>query len=197
VPVTLELSTIGDQVQRFVKVVCAGGAAFAVSMSVCDVAHAAPGQVTIQVSGTDQVLAGVRVALFDGAGVDVAPAQCATDVRPGLLTLTCAGLDHGAYRAAVVAPTSGIAVTEFCSPADPSLDPEPDGSIRLRPEADVFICTKTVAAVQIASQPGVGVTATLPAMGGSWALAGLAMLLVAVGSGMSVAARRAVGRRRT
>jgi len=180
-------------VQRFVKAVCTAGGAFVVWMPFGGIAHAtATGQVTIQVSGADEVLADMRVALFDGSGADLAPAHCATDLRPGLFTLTCSGLDDGPYRATVVAPTVGITVDEFCSPADPALDPEPDGSIRLRPEAQVFICTKTVTAAQVASEPPTTPQGLLPALGGSWALAAVAMVLLGVGGGLSRAARRPV-----
>ena len=177
---------------RFVKAVCATGIALVGSMSFNTVAHAADGQVSIQVSGTDALLTKVRVALLDAAGVDVAPASCTSDLSPGLLTITCTGLADGTYRAAVVAPRTGIAVTEFCSPADPSLDPEPDGTIRLRPEASIFLCTKTVTATQQSSEATMPAGGMLPALGASWALTALAALVLAVGSGLSWAARRPV-----
>ena len=163
--------------------------AMAVFLSFSSPAHA-DGYVSIQVSGTDRVLATVRVALFDAAGVDVAPTACTTTVRPELLTLDCVGLADGAYRATVVAPSSGIAVSGFCSPADPSLEPEPDGTIRLRPGAEVFICTTLVEAVEQASNPSSG--GLLPALGASPVLAGLALLFIGVGSALSRAARRPV-----
>lgn len=177
---------------RFVKAVCAAGAAFAASMSFVGMAHADDGQVSIQVSGTDALLAKVRVALLDATGTDVAPTSCTSDLSPELLTITCTGLADGAYKAVVVAPRTGIAVTEFCSPADPSLDPEPDGTIRLRPDANVFICTKTVTVTQQSSEATMPSGGMLPALGASWALTALAALVLAVGSGLSLAARRPV-----
>lgn len=176
---------------RFVKAVCAAGVAIAASLSFVNVVHA-DGQVIIQVSGTDPLLAKVRVALLDGAGADVAPTSCTSDLRPELLTITCTGLADGAYRAVVVAPRTGIAVTEFCSPSDPSLDPEPDGTIRLRPEANSFICTKTVTVAQQSSESAMPSGGMLPALGASWVLAAIAGLLLVAGSSLSRVARRPV-----
>lgn len=105
---------------------------------------AAAGQVNVQASGSAAVLAGAQIGLLDASGVDVAPVYCQLDSVPTLLRLTCLDLPDGSYRPTVVAPTTGIGFTSWCAPSDADIDPEPDGSARIRDGVAQHLCTMNV-----------------------------------------------------
>ncbi|MDP2290250.1 MAG: hypothetical protein Q8M22_03635 [Actinomycetota bacterium] len=126
-----------------------GAAAVAVVLVLAGVGlHASPvaaaGQVNVQASGSAAALAGVQIGLIDAFGVDMAPVYCEVDAAPTLLRLTCLDLPDGSYRPTLVAPATGVGFTSWCSPTDADIEPEPDGSARIRDGVAQHLCTMNV-----------------------------------------------------
>lgn len=125
------------------------GVAAAAGLALAGVAtHASPvaaaGQVSVQASGQAAMLAGVQIGLLDAQGVDVAPVHCQLTTVPTLLRLTCLDLPDGSYRPTIVAPTTGVGFTSWCTPSNVEIDPEPDGSVLIRDGVAMHLCTMNV-----------------------------------------------------